>query len=146
MKRGIPIYFNRLIKTIVSSTGALAFDLILLFIFVEFFKIYYLFAAAFAYLVATSSNYFICRYWGFSGTKSKIIKSYFMFIAFGIFYIVAVLILLKFFVESLQINYLIGRLLASIIIGIFVFILNYIFTFNMGNELPFRKKKKILKK
>jgi len=136
MKRGIPVYINRMIKTAISSSLALGIDLLLLFFFVEFLNIYYILAAAITYAIAAIVNFTICKKWSFKGSKAKGPKEYITFFAFSITYLILMLLSLKLFVETLGTPYLLARIVVSIVLGLVFFILNYVFTFHLGKELP----------
>ena len=131
-----PIYITRLLRYSTIGTVAIILDLILLFIFVEFLHIFYLVAAAMAFIIAHSSNYYVQRVWGFKETKQGIKRSYIYFISFGIIGIFLTIGLLAFMVEYLGLNYLFGRWLVSLIVGVFMFFLHYRITFKIRGELP----------
>jgi putative flippase GtrA len=132
----LPIYLTRLFRSSVSGGLAFAFDILLLYVFVEFLHIYYLISAGGAFVIAHSSNYVVQRMWGFRGTKANLFGGYLCFALFGSLGIILTVGLLAVAVEIFSLNYLLGRVLVSLIVGLLLFILNYIFTFKMGCELP----------
>ena len=62
---------------------------------------------------------------------------YFKFVFFEICGLIILLIIMKVLVDFVGINYLIARLIASIFIGIFLFLMNYIFTFKILDKINF---------
>ncbi len=131
-----PVYITRLLRYSAIGTVAVILDLLLLFVFVEFLHIFYLVAAAMAFIIAHSSNYYVQREWGFKETEQGIKRSYVYFISFGIMGIFLTIGLLAFMVEYLGLNYLFARWLVSLIVGGFMFFLHYRITFRIRGELP----------
>ena len=130
------MYVTRLIRYTTIGTVAVFLDLMLLFVFVEFLHIFYLVAAAMAFIIAHSSNYYVQREWGFKETEQGVKRSNIYFISFGIVGIFLTLGLLAFMVEYLGLNYLFARWLVSLIVGGFMFFLHYRITFKIRGELP----------
>jgi putative flippase GtrA len=99
--------------------GGAAFivDFLSLFIFTEFFGIYYLISAAIAFILGLVTNYFLSISWVFN--KRKLKKRH---IEFGVFALIGIVglglneVFIWFFTQDLQIYYLISKILAAVII------------------------------
>lgn len=125
-----------------SITGIISgtVDLILLIILVELFNIYYLLAAAVAFMATHSMAYLINSKWGFRDSTAGRIKGYYYFIFFGVVGIGLTIILLRIGVELLNIHYIIARIFVGIIVGIYNFSMNFFITFKMGLDIWKKKK------
>jgi len=130
-----PVYLTRLFRYSLAGGATFVFDLILLFVLVDFLGSYYLLAAGVAFAIAHTTNYTIQRKWGFKDSKSKILGGYLHFISFGILGAFLTLLLLAMAVEIIGFYYLFGRFFVSIFTGLAMFICNYTITFRMGKEL-----------
>ncbi|MFH1290298.1 MAG: GtrA family protein [Nanoarchaeota archaeon] len=136
-----PAVLTRFFRYIVSSGSTLVLDLLILGFFTEIVGLYYLVSVAISYTSSTTVNYFINRNWGFRGTKTKVIKGYVLFLAFGVFGLLLTLFLMWVFVDLVGIHYSLSRIIVAIIEGTILFILNSIFTFRIPlmEMAPYRK-------
>ena len=123
-------YQKYILKCSASSLSALALDYVILIILVQRFGYYYLTSAVFSFLIAHSAEYYYNRKHVFKIKEIKIFR-YFKFIFIEVLSIVFLVLMMKTFVEFFNIHYLVSRLITSIFIGIFSFVMNYIFTFEM---------------
>jgi putative flippase GtrA len=88
-----------------------------LFILTEIFGIYYLISAALAFTLGLIANYFLSIRWVFN--VRILTKRYFEFGAFAIIGIIGLFfneVLIWFLTENQEINYLISKIFASILI------------------------------
>lgn len=130
-----PNIIKRFAKYTIFSSSAFWFDLLLLFLLVQFVKINYLAATTGAFIVAHSVNYSLNRKWNFHETKEGISKSYATFITFGLLCLVFIVFSLKFVVENFHANYLLARIAIALFVGFVNFSFNYFISFKMGGHL-----------
>jgi putative flippase GtrA len=120
---------NKLIKFIIASGIATLADLTLLLFFTEIIGIFYLASATMAFILGSSLNYSINKYWNFKKSKVKYLRGLLSFTIIGAIGLILTLSLMAFFVEFLNIHYLIARIIAAFLIVIWNFIMNRVFTF-----------------
>lgn len=123
-------YQEHIMKCTASSLSALSLDYILLIILVQVIGYYYLTASVITFLIAHSAEYYYNRSRVFKIKKIKVFR-YFKFIFIEVLSIMILILIMKTLVEIVGINYLVARLISAIVIGIFGFVMNYIFTFEM---------------
>jgi len=105
-------------------------NLLILYTFTEFFGIYYLLSAIFAFLIAATNNYILNKIWTFNEKiKQNFISKYIKFLSVSIFALVFNLIFLYIFTELAGIYYLISQVLAIGIVLIINFLGNKIWIF-----------------
>jgi putative flippase GtrA len=117
-----------LARNTLVSTGAFLFDLLLLWAFVDTLAMPTLAAAATAFLIATSIHYAFCRTWIFRGSERGLASGYAYFlINAGI----GLVLTMASFGALLAIgaHYLAARVIASVIAGLTVFVLNAMLNF-----------------
>lgn len=114
-----------------SSVGFASFitSLLTLFLLVNYFKVYYLTATAVGFIVGVSLNYTLNFRWVFRDSRERFAKRHAYFILFGAVTIVLTLLLMKFFVDIINVYYLFARTIAGGIVGILSFLMNSLFTF-----------------
>lgn len=110
---------------------SVSLDLVLLYFFTEIVGLYYILSAIIAFTCGTTASYAINRNLAFKGTKRNVYEGFAYFVCFHIIALIIIVSLLTFFVEFLNINYLISRILAGLIAGILDYTLN--------TEITFRK-------
>ena len=85
-----------------------------LYIFTEFFKIYYILSAVLAFLVAVTNSFVLNKIWTF---KEKIYedtsKKYVKFMIISVTALLVNLAILYFFTEFLHLHYLISQIIAT---------------------------------
>lgn len=107
-----------------------AINITILYLFTEYYKVYYIYSAMVAFLVAATTNYVLNKVWTFKEKiNNKIIEKYFKFLAVSLIALSVNLILLYFFTEFLKIYYIISQMLAIGLSLIINFIGNKIWTF-----------------
>ncbi|MBU0957609.1 MAG: GtrA family protein [Nanoarchaeota archaeon] len=131
----VPKLITRFIRYLTTGAIALVLDLILLFILVELAKLEILTAAAIAFSIIFTLNFFLIRRWGFKGTKVSSAKSFIYFSSFGLISLLLTLIILGIIMNTFHFHYLVARFLTAIIVGVFNFTMNYIFTFDMARKI-----------
>ena len=126
--------FNRkagfmLARNTIVSSGAFAFDLVLLWALVQFLGMDKVLAAALAFVAATSLHYALGRSWIFRGTERGLAEGYVYFLINAGIGLAITVGLFAAFVWWTPINYLVARTLVSIVAGLAVFLLNAVLNF-----------------
>ena len=122
------------IKYASISMSVFAFDLALIFLLVEKFGIVYYISTSIAFLIATSTNYYLHKKITFKGSNSSIQKEYAFFMTFAIVGAGLLPSLMYFGVDILGYNYLGFRTFLAILIGLFNYTLNTLHTFEFKGD------------
>jgi len=118
-----------LARNTIVSLGTFAFDLALLWALVELLGIAKVPAATIGFVIANSVHYVIGRGWVFGGTERHVASG---FIYFQLNSVIGLLITVGLFAALIRwtpINYLVARVLVSVVSGLTVFLLNAILNF-----------------
>ncbi|GGK56606.1 hypothetical protein GCM10011405_00930 [Rufibacter glacialis] len=86
---------------------------------VEFLGVYYVFATVFSTVIAIVLNYFLTRKWVFSSSKYSFKYEFSSFVLFSLVGLLLNLGLILLFVEKIQMNPLLGKLLAIGLVSVF---------------------------
>lgn len=121
----------RLGRYFLSGLATFIIDVAILFVLIEWFKVYYLFAAGVAFVIAITMNYFVNRKWTFTETKTHLAHAYLAFMAVAVLGLCLTILFLAFLVEILHFHYITARIMAAIFIGLWTFILNSLLTFKV---------------
>lgn len=121
-----------------TAVGALTFslDLLLLFLLTDIFGWHYLLSAGLAFLIAVSLNYVISRDFVFPGSSRPSREAYFWFLviaATGLGIVVGLMYLL---VTVFLINYIVARIAVSLVTGLWNYLLNLFFNFQVAGQYP----------
>lgn len=115
--------------TLVGISGVI-FNLGLLYVLTEFLNFYYIVSAFFVGLIISLYNFSLEKVWVFrEKLKERYLKEYFSYMIFGGIAIVVNMGLLYFFTSVLGIYYIISQAISILIIGLFTFTCNEIWTF-----------------
>lgn len=121
--------FNQIIKF--SIVGGLAFiiDYGILFLLSDVFNINYLISSIISFSVSVIFNYILSTQWIFLSSKnaSKKTFEFFIFITLSIVGLLVNSFIMWFFVEIINIHYLITKVIATLIVMIYNFISRKIF-------------------
>ncbi len=126
--------FIRFFRYFSVGVSTFILDLLLLYLFTDFFLINYLISAGIAFVIAVSINYYFSRKFVFTKTLRKIDHGYYTFLlisGIGLFFVV---ILMAFFVEILSFNYLFSRVLVAGFVGIWNYLMNLYFNFKVAGN------------
>lgn len=118
-----------LARNTIVSCGIFAFDLALLWVLVEQGGIGKVWAAAAAFIVANSIHYGFGRSWIFRGTDRAFASGYVYFLLNAGVGLVITIGLFAAAIRWTSINYLVARVLVSVISGLTVFLLNAVLNF-----------------
>ena len=111
--------------------SGLILNLLFLFIFTEFFGIYYLISAIFSFSISMTHNYFFNKIWTFGESfGGDVIKKYFKFVGISLFALVINLFVMFILVEKFSIWYIFSQMIAISFASIFNFVGNKLWTFN----------------
>ena len=116
-------------RNTVASTISFVLDLAILAALVELAGVPHVVAAAIAFIIPLIVFYFLQREWVFPGTDRGMASGFVYFlINMGIGF-AAMLAVFWTLLELTDLHYLIARVLASVVYGIVVFVLNGVFNF-----------------
>jgi len=131
IRRKTPPQFKRFFKYCLAGTFSAIIDLSILWFLTEKVGLFYLVSATIGFIIGTTIFYTISRKWTFKGTKTKIARSYVTLMLVAGTGLVLTIILLAFFVQVLEINYMISRIIAAfIVLG---------WTYNMNRHVTFKQ-------
>lgn len=117
-----------LARNTVVSCGIFAFDIALLWMLVQL-GMGKVASAALAFVIANSIHYAFGRGWIFRGTDRGVAEGYVYFlINAGVGFVITIGLFAA-LIRSTPINYLVARVLVSVVSGLTVFLLNGIFNF-----------------
>ena len=113
-----------LLRNTIVSCGVFAISIGTLFVLVEFMNADEVLAAAIGFLLANSIHYALGRAWIFCGTERHIATGYVYFLASGGLGFAITVGLYAALLEFTPINYLVARVLVSVIAGPAMFTFN----------------------
>jgi putative flippase GtrA len=119
---------NLLARNTIVSCGIFAFDIALLWALVQL-GMGKVSATALAFIVANSLHYAFARGWIFRGTDRATAEGYVYFLINAGIGLVITVTLFAALIRWTPINYLIARVLVSVVSGLTVFVLNAVFNF-----------------
>ena len=124
----------RFLKYFLVGFSTFLFDLLLLYLFTDFLHLNYLLSVAVAYFIAVSINYYVSRRFVFSKTLERVDKGYVNFILIGSIGLLFVVLLMAFFVETLNIEYVISRIIVAAIVGFWNYLMNLYVNFKVSGN------------
>jgi putative flippase GtrA len=113
-----------LARNTIVSFATFAFDLALLWVLVELFGMAKVPAAALGFVIANSVHYAVGRGWVFRGTDRHVASGFIYFQLNSAIGLVITVGLFAALIGWTPINYLVARILVSVISGLTVFLLN----------------------
>lgn len=119
----------RFVKFGIASSIATIFDLFLLWVFTEFFGLFYLFSAVVGFLAGSCLNYEINKAWVFRESKVANARGLISFIIIGAVGLIWTLLLMALFVEVFGIHYLIARIISAFFVLVWNYVINSAVTF-----------------
>jgi len=117
-----------LARNTIVSCGIFAFDIALLWLLVQM-GMGKVAAAALAFVVANSIHYAFGRGWIFKGTDRGVAEGYVYFLINAGIGLVITISLFAAMIHWTPINYLVARVLVSVVSGLTVFLLNAVLNF-----------------
>ena len=117
-----------LARNTIVSCGIFAFDIALLWVLVQM-GMGKVAAAALAFIIANSLHYAFGRGWIFKGTDRGVAEGYVYFLINAGVVLVITISLFAALIRWTPINYLVARVLVSVVSGLTVFLLNAVLNF-----------------
>lgn len=133
--REVPVQLVRLVRYSISGGTTMLLDFLILITLVEKIGLHYIAAAVTGFLVAHTLHYTINRKWAFRDTKTRLMKGYEYFMAFGIGNAFLLALLMSLLVGHFGIYYLLAKVICLTTLGVANFVLNYVITFGKGEEI-----------
>ena len=118
-----------LARNTIVSCGIFAFDLALLWLLVEQAGMGKVWSAVVAFIVANSIHYGFGRSWIFRGTDRAFASGYAYFLVNAAIGLVITIALFAAIIRWTPVNYLVARVLVSVVSGLTVFVLNAVLNF-----------------
>ncbi len=116
-RKGKKVWF--VIKYVISGGSATAVNLSFLYIFTDFFDIWYVYSAALAYAAAFVVSFTLQKFWTFkNGTLSHIKYQFVLYVALGTFNMFLNSYLIYFVVESTGFHYLAAQLCVGVFLAL----------------------------
>jgi putative flippase GtrA len=115
-------------NTIVSCATFL-FDMLFLWVLVQFLHVGKYPATAIGFVVATTIHYAVARVWIFRGTTRRVTSGYVYFLINAGIGLVATMAFFALFAGLLGMTYLVARVIASVFAGLAAFLLNAVLNF-----------------
>jgi hypothetical protein len=125
---------TRFLKYFFIGSSTFILDLSILYILTDIFLINYLTSTAIAFIIAISINYYFSKNFVFTKTARKTDRGYYYFLVIAGTGLIFVMILMKFFVEILLLNYLLSRTIVSGIVGMWNYLINLYFNFKVNGN------------
>ena len=125
---------TRFLKYFFIGSSTFILDLFILFTLTDIFLINYLTSTAIAFIVAVSINYYFSKSFVFTKTARKTDHGYYYFLIIAGTGLIFVVILMKFFVETLLLNYLLSRTIVAGIVGMWNYLINLYFNFKVSGN------------
>lgn len=111
-------------RNTVVSTGVFLIGLALLWALVEIGHVDKVLATAASFLLANSLHYLLGRTWIYRGTTRGVAPGYAFFLVNAALGLTVTLILFGAMIRYTDVNYLLARVLVSVVAGLLMFVLN----------------------
>ena len=118
-----------LARNTLVSTGVFLIGLACLWLLVEFAGMDEVMASGVGFVLANTLHYALARSWIFRGTDRKVVSGYAFFVLNGMLGLGITMALMAVMLEYTPINYLIARILVSVIAGLTMFVINAVWNF-----------------
>ncbi len=118
-----------LVRNTVVSTGVFLIGLGVLWLLVERGGMGEVIASGIGFAVANTLHYFLGRSWIFRGTDRALASGYALFLINGAIGLAATMALMAVMLALTPIDYMVARVLVSVIAGLLVFVLNAVWNF-----------------
>ena len=108
----------KVIRFIIAGGSAFSVNIFFLYIFTEFFGLWYIFSATLAFMLSFLVGFSLNKFWTFADSSANFIHSQiFIYLGVNLVNLAINNALLYFMVESLAIWYILAQALASILIA-----------------------------
>jgi putative flippase GtrA len=113
---------NQILKFGIVGFIATLIDYLVLILLTEIFDVYYLLSSCISFTVSVIFNYIASMKYVFEGKNNNKIKEFFLFIILSIVGLIINTILMKLFVETFYIHYIISKIITTAFVMIYNFI------------------------
>lgn len=124
----------RFIRYTAIGVSTFAFDLVLLWLFIDTLGVHYLTATAVAFLLAVSLNYVLSRRWVFRHSKRGLAFGYIYFIKFALIGLALTTGLMWVLVENTDLAVLVVRVLIAGLVGMGNYLANLYLNFKVAGR------------
>lgn len=118
-RAGVLLVRNTVVSCLVFGVG-----LVVLWVLVQQFAMNKVVAAALSFVVASSLHYILGRVWIYRGTERAVAKGYAFFLVNGLLGLAITTALFAALLRWTPINYLVARIVVSVVAGLVMFVLN----------------------
>ncbi len=118
-----------LARNTVVSTSVFLIGLAVLWVLVELAGMDEVLSSGIGFAVANTLHYLLARSWIFRGTDRAFVSGFAFFVANGISGLIITMALMAVLLEFTPINYLVARVLVSVVAGLAVFVANAAWNF-----------------
>jgi len=122
---------SRFLKYFSIGFSTFLLDLFLLYFLTDILLINYLISTALSFIVSVSIHYYFIRKFVFSRTTRELKTGYYIFITVTVIGLLMVVALMALFVEKLNFDFLIARIIIAGIVGSYNYLMNLFFTFKV---------------
>jgi len=130
MRKMIDKTIKQFVKFSIVGVSNTLINLLVLFILTDFFHVYYIISAVFAFIVAVTNSFILNTIWTFKEKiKHKAKEKYVKFFIISVLALLANLLILYAFVEYFNMHYLIAQIIGIINNVIINFFGNKLWTF-----------------
>lgn len=123
------IIFERLIKFCLVGCSGVVLDFGITYICKEWFRLNRYISNSLGFLCAASSNYILNRVWTFVNNNPHIAEQYMQFIGFSLIGLLINNMVIYTLQRLTKLNFYITKLIATAIVMLWNFSMNYLFTF-----------------
>ena len=124
-----PDFFEKFVKFGVVGFSGIFVDFGVTYLCKEKLRIHKYVANSLGFILATISNYLLNRYWTFSNGQSAQFSQFVKFFGIAIVGLVLNNLLIYFFNDKLKINFYVSKAIAIVIVSVWNFLGNYLYTF-----------------
>ena len=120
----------KLFKFCVVGFSGMIIDFGITWLLKEKIKINKYIANSTGFILAASSNYFLNRFWTFNSQNNKIVTEYLSFFGISIIGLLINNLIIYLLSDKIKLNFYFSKLIATIIVTLWNFGMNYYFTFS----------------
>lgn len=108
--------FKEIFRFVINGGVSFVVDYALLYVLTEYAGLNYLLSSGCSFTASVIVNYFICILWVFEDVKQNSAKSVFLFVGSSVVGLFINQLLMWFFVEILGVYYMLAKIVATIIV------------------------------
>ncbi len=123
-------FLMKLIKFGVVGISGMIIDFGVTWLFKEQIRVKKYIANSTGFTLAATSNYFLNRIWTFNSSNPHIITQFFKFLIISVLGLILNNLIIFFFTDfKFRINFYVSKVIATILVFFWNFLMNYFFTF-----------------